>query len=117
MPHLRWPAHLWIVRHGESAGNVARNRAYAARAFRIDIAERDMDVPLSERGVEQSDALAEWFARMPDDKGPEAVLTSTYLRARQTAQLVCRRHERFTGGRNVMSDERLASASSGFSTG
>ena len=107
MPQLRWPAHLWIVRHGESAGNVARDRAYATGAFRIDIAERDMDVPLSERGVEQSRALAEWFARMPDEKSPEAVLTSPYLRAWQTAQFVCQRHDRFADGRNVMRDERL----------
>ena len=24
----RWPEHLWIVRHGQSAGNVARDAAY-----------------------------------------------------------------------------------------
>ena len=28
----RWPAVLWLVRHGESAGNVARDAAHARRA-------------------------------------------------------------------------------------
>ena len=50
----RWPATLWIVRHGESAGNVARDLAEAGQLARIDIAERDVDVPLSARGEEQA---------------------------------------------------------------
>ena len=45
-----WPANLWIVRHGESAGNVARDAAYAAGLATIDKAERDVDVPLSATG-------------------------------------------------------------------
>ena len=44
-----WPRRLWIVRHGESAGNVARDAAHRAGLERIDISERDVDVPLSER--------------------------------------------------------------------
>ena len=40
----RWPSRLWIVRHGQSAGNVARDAADAAGLGRIDIADRDMDV-------------------------------------------------------------------------
>ncbi|RZJ04759.1 MAG: histidine phosphatase family protein, partial [Haliea sp.] len=43
-----WPKTLWIVRHGQSAGNVARDSAEAAGLHTIDIAERDIDVPLSE---------------------------------------------------------------------
>ena len=50
----RWPERLWIVRHGESAGNVARDAADAAGLPRIDIADRDVDVPLSRLGEEQS---------------------------------------------------------------
>lgn len=46
----RWPRRLRVVRHGESAGNVARDAADAAGLARIDIAVRDLDVPLSERG-------------------------------------------------------------------
>jgi hypothetical protein len=39
-----------MVRHGESAGNVARDAAHAARKPRIELTMRDMDVPLSPRG-------------------------------------------------------------------
>ena len=84
----RWPERLWIVRHGQSAGNVARDAADAAGLSFIDIAERDMDVPLSPLGEQQAAALGRWFAAMPEDKRPGTVLTSTYIRARQTATLV-----------------------------
>src|SRR4051812_1585320 len=84
----RWPQTLWIVRHGESAGNVARDAADAAGLGRIDIAERDVDVPLSSRGEEQAPALGDWFAEMPEDQRPEGVLTSPYVRARRTAEIV-----------------------------
>jgi broad specificity phosphatase PhoE len=84
----RWPERLWIVRHGQSAGNVARDLADAAGHHVIDIAERDVDVPLSALGAEQSVALGRWFAAMPVEARPTTVLTSTYLRARQTAALV-----------------------------
>ena len=38
---------LWIVRHGESAGNVLAYEAEAAGAELIDVPDRDPDVPLS----------------------------------------------------------------------
>ena len=56
---LRSPSVLWIVRHGESAGNVARDRAMAAGAQRIDMVGRDVDVPLSERGEGQAERLVQ----------------------------------------------------------
>lgn len=80
----RWPNRIWIVRHGESAGNVARDAAMDAGQARIDIAERDVDVPLSPRGRQQAEALGRWFAAMPEAERPNVVLTSPYLRARQT---------------------------------
>ncbi|MFL5296531.1 MAG: histidine phosphatase family protein [Phenylobacterium sp.] len=84
----RWPERLWIVRHGESAGNVARDAAHAAGLGRIDIAGRDVDVPLSKLGEEQACALGRWFAKMPPEERPEVVLTSPYLRARTTADIM-----------------------------
>ncbi len=84
----RWPDRLWIVRHGESAGNVARDAAQAAKAARIDLAERDVDVPLSRLGEQQSDTLGRWFAAMPDSARPDALLVSPYRRARQTAERI-----------------------------
>jgi broad specificity phosphatase PhoE len=84
----KWPQEIWLVRHGQSAGNVARDEAEAAAGLLIQIAERDVDVPLSELGVRQSQALANWFAALPDQQRPNVLLHSPYLRARQTAELV-----------------------------
>ena len=84
----RWPERLWIVRHGESAGNVARDAAHAAGLPRIDIDARDVDVPLSSLGEQQGAALGRWFAAMPEGERPQIVLTSPYLRARATADQV-----------------------------
>jgi 2,3-bisphosphoglycerate-dependent phosphoglycerate mutase len=84
----KWPDILWIVRHGESAGNVALDAALAAKLPIIDIASRDADVPLSARGEEQATALGQWFGRLPADERPTVVLTSPYLRARRTADLL-----------------------------
>jgi broad specificity phosphatase PhoE len=84
----KWPQRLWIVRHGQSAGNVARDVAEAASLPVIDIAERDMDVPLSSLGHEQSQALGQWFAAQVHDEQPDVVLCSPYRRARQTANAV-----------------------------
>ncbi|MDB5486187.1 MAG: phosphoglycerate mutase [Tardiphaga sp.] len=85
-----WPDRLWIVRHGESSGNVARDRAHATGSFDIEIDGRDVDVTLSDRGEQQSIALGQWFAAMPVDARPDVVLTSPYLRARKTAQAIQR---------------------------
>ena len=100
----RWPSILWVVRHGQSAGNVARDEADAAGAHRIALTGRDVDVPLSELGREQATALGKWFAKR--DVRPDVMLASPYLRAQQTAQLF-----RDAGGCNpdekICIDERL----------
>src|SRR5690349_21632773 len=85
----RWPEKLWIVRHGQSAGNVARDAADEAGLAMIDIALRDVDVPLSELGLRQAQALGRWFASLPEAERPEIVLSSPYVRARQTAKAIC----------------------------
>jgi probable phosphoglycerate mutase len=83
-----WPASIWLVRHGESAGNVARDHAEDHGLPMIDIAERDMDVPLSVRGEHQARALGEWLGRQPARLRPTCTLASPYVRARSTARLV-----------------------------
>jgi broad specificity phosphatase PhoE len=84
----KWPDVMWIVRHGQSAGNVAREAAEAAAHPLIDIAWRDMDTPLSPLGKRQARALGRWFAQMPSERQPTIVLCSPYVRARETARIV-----------------------------
>ncbi|HVF27551.1 MAG TPA: histidine phosphatase family protein [Pyrinomonadaceae bacterium] len=83
----KWPDVMWIVRHGESAGNVARDLAEAAGHPVIELATRDVDVPLSPLGEQQSAALGRWFAKMAAEEKPSVVLTSPYIRARMTTEL------------------------------
>src|SRR5215212_8916967 len=75
-PNQKWPDAIWIVRHGESAGNVARQKAHEAGLPRIDIDIRDIDVPLSPLGERQARALGHWFGRIEEDERPTAVLTA-----------------------------------------
>jgi broad specificity phosphatase PhoE len=87
-PKEHWPQTLWIVRHGQSAGNVARDAAEAAGMVLIDVEYRDIDVPLSELGAEQSRTLGRWFGKLSVAERPEVVLCSPYVRARETARLM-----------------------------
>ena len=102
----KWPQDIWLVRHGQSAGNVARDAAEAAKGLLIDIAERDVDVPLSPLGCEQAESLGQWFGSLPEDQRPNVVLHSPYVRAAETARIIV---ERLGGGEasTVRVDERL----------
>jgi broad specificity phosphatase PhoE len=82
------PERLWLVRHGQSAGNLARDAARAARLGRIDLDERDVDVDLSPLGEEQARLLGRWFSGSPSGDQPEVILSSPYVRAARTAQLI-----------------------------
>jgi broad specificity phosphatase PhoE len=66
---------------------VARDLAEAAGHPLIDIALRDMDVPLSTRGEQQAQAVGSWVGGL-GRKAPTVVLTSPYVRARRTAELL-----------------------------
>lgn len=80
------PARLWFVRHGESQTNVARRLAKASGALTFDTGGlRDADVPLTPHGVEQGNALAEWFNTMHDTDRPNILVASPFVRAKQTA--------------------------------
>jgi probable phosphoglycerate mutase len=81
----RWPRELILVRHGESAGNVARDAAEAGGEQWIEIADRDMDVALSSRGVEQAQALGHWLTKQ--EQAPAVTIASPYERAAQTARI------------------------------
>ena len=82
----RDPTQLWLVRHGQSEGNVARDRAHLHNAEVLDIAERDMDVPLSQLGRQQAQALGRWLA--VQDERPDVVIVSPYVRAVETAEII-----------------------------
>ena len=103
----RWPEKLWIVRHGQSAGNVAREAADAAGHSIIDIGIRDVDVPLSELGQNQAQALGHWFASLPEEQKPEVIISSPYVRARQTAHAICEAGGAVGEARPPIVDERL----------
>ncbi len=103
----KWPDAIWVVRHGESAGNVARDAAEAAGHEVIDIGARDVDVPLSPLGERQSLALGRWFGRMTPEELPTVVLSSPYVRARRTAELVLAGAGIDTDAVTFVADERL----------
>ena len=103
----KWPDVLWLVRHGQSAGNVARDSAEAAGLHLIDIATRDTDVPLSPLGERQSIALGRWFGQMPAEARPSVVLTSPYVRAQRTAELALGAAGMSAGDLTFVTDERL----------
>ncbi|RYX89223.1 MAG: histidine phosphatase family protein [Comamonadaceae bacterium] len=102
----KWPEMIWIVRHGQSSGNVARDAAEAAGLAVIDIADRDIDVPLSPLGTQQARALGEWIAQLPAHEQPEVVLASPYIRARDTARYMLQ-SAGLEGQAELRFDERL----------
>jgi probable phosphoglycerate mutase len=95
------------VRHGESAGNVARDRAEAAGHPEIDVEHRDMDVPLSPLGEEQAAALGAWMRLQPDEVRPTHTLASPYVRAVQTARIALEASGCRADDVDVEVDERL----------
>lgn len=102
-----WPDLLYIVRHGESAGNVAREAALLAGDNIIALDTRDVDVPLSELGESQSAALGKWFLGLSPRLKPNVILTSPYVRARHTADIVAREAQLPRGSYALVVDERL----------
>ena len=102
-----WPERLWLVRHGQSQGNIARDAADEAGAHEIGIELRDVDVPLSELGRRQAEAAGRWFAALPRGERPEIILSSPYVRARQTAEIICKQGALAGGPARTIIDERL----------
>jgi len=102
-----WPARLWLVRHGQSQGNVARDAADLAGLPMIDIDVRDVDVPLSALGHQQAEAAGRYFASLPRAERPEVILSSPYVRARQTAEAICKAGALAGGPARTIIDERL----------
>jgi probable phosphoglycerate mutase len=102
-----WPDRLYLVRHGESAGNVARDAALKAGESMIDLDVRDVDVELSELGQRQAIALGHWIGALPPEERPTVVLTSPYLRARHTAGLIVKTAGMSADSYSLIVDERF----------
>lgn len=71
------PVTFYFVRHGESEANAARR--FAGRT----------DSPLTERGRQQAEAVAEALAKTPFDR----IVSSPLSRCRDTALVIARRHQ------------------------
>jgi broad specificity phosphatase PhoE len=78
---------LILVRHGESQGNVAATDAHQAGVEVVTVSARDADVILSATGQDQALALGRALAGIPADLVPDTVVSSPYVRARQTAEI------------------------------
>src|SRR5690349_20019659 len=78
---------LGVIRHGESVGNVAAERAEASGSETVDIDLPDPLVPLSELGRGQADGIGRWLAGLPADERPDVVISSPYRRAHETATI------------------------------
>jgi broad specificity phosphatase PhoE len=102
-----WPERLWLVRHGQSQGNVAREIADQRGHPEIGIDVRDVDVPLSELGHRQAKATGDWFASLPPEQRPEVILCSPYIRTLQTAKIICEAGALAGGPAHPHIDERL----------
>jgi len=90
-------ANVYFLRHGESRGNSAR------------IIQGRHDLPLSKKGLEQSEAVAPWFI----DRQIDAILCSPLKRAVQTAEAVARA----LGIGEVLPQEDLNELDTGIFTG
>ncbi|HET6484394.1 MAG TPA: histidine phosphatase family protein [Actinoplanes sp.] len=77
-------AELLLVRHGQSLANVAFPAADAAELLEAEVSGRDAEVPLTEYGERQAAALGEWIGALPEYELPQVIITSPYLRARET---------------------------------
>ena len=78
---------LLLIRHAESTANAVGAAVEGSDAETVEMPVRDADVPLTEYGRDQAGALAAWLQSLPDDQFPDAVWSSPYLRAFETARL------------------------------
>ncbi|WP_305786465.1 histidine phosphatase family protein [Symbioplanes lichenis] len=83
-------AELILIRHGQSASNVAFPEADAAGRVESGLSGRDSEVELTALGEEQAAAVGRWLASLPAELLPEVAITSPYLRARETWRLAVR---------------------------
>lgn len=81
---------LWLVRHGESIANRAAAAAESEGLDTISVQFRDADVPLSDLGRRQAEALGSWLATNAASARPPSVWVSSYRRAIETTSIALR---------------------------
>jgi len=107
MSEMNYPQTIWLVRHGESAGNVARQIAETHGSLKVKTPQRDMDIPLSALGERQSGAVGKWFGDLVDKEKPTVVISSPYLRTKETTKLLLESAEYDLNSLVMITDERL----------
>lgn len=69
---------------------MARDAAESSGAELIALDHRDANTPLSELGLDQSEALGRWFSSMPSERRPQILLSSPFVRAQQTSEAIAK---------------------------
>ena len=96
---------VWLIRHGESVGNIARHEAESCLALKIETPHREPDVELSAVGSEQAKRLGKWFA--VETVKPTIIYTSPYTRAQETTQILSESAGFYRNEILFKTDERL----------
>ncbi|WP_168582467.1 histidine phosphatase family protein [Gephyromycinifex aptenodytis] len=100
----RAPQELVLVRHGESAGNVADRVAREKGLGHLEIDTRDADTPLSPDGRHQAEGVGKFLASLSQQERPSIVLASPYRRASETARIALANSDLAD---RIVTDERL----------
>jgi broad specificity phosphatase PhoE len=81
----KWPNSLILVRHGESARNVAKDQMHKVREaiYWAPDMGRDQDTPLTQKGREQAIKMVDYV--LSRFAPPEVIIVSPFLRAVETA--------------------------------
>jgi len=101
-------AELIVVRHGESTAGPALAKARDLRRHDAGLNMRDADVPLTDRGRAQADALGAALAARPAERAVTVVVSSPYARAVETTRAVLTRlRDAGAAPDRTVADERL----------
>lgn len=83
---MNFPKKIWLVRHGESVANIARQKAELNKLPTIEFTESEQNVSLSVLGKKQCKNLQKYFADISEK--PTIIFTSPYKRTQQTTNLI-----------------------------
>jgi broad specificity phosphatase PhoE len=85
----KWPSSMVLVRHGESLLNVEKRKLKTIpteeQGLFVTLPARDMDIPLTERGIKQAKDVGEKLKKYPRFN---VAFVSPYKRAKQTAHII-----------------------------